>query len=96
MNTTSRRVNIYRNGELISSQPWVWSEEDNDYFPSEELYCFQEGFNDEINDDTDEVWYELHGLLISEVQDALLFNRTKGSASVASMTYEATVTFTIN
>ena len=96
MNYPNINVEIFHNGNLISSQPWVWNEEVSDYIPSDELSYFKEGFNSEINEDTSEVWESLESFVITEIQDAILWNRKEGNASVGSMSYEAAVTFKIN
>ena len=96
MNTTTRTVSLYHNGQLISAQPWILDEAEQLFVPSDELVCFYPEWNDAITPDTADVWDELHGLTISEVQDSLMFGKTTGSCSVASISYEAVITYTIN
>ena len=92
----SRTVNLYHQGKLISSQPWVWDEEASDYVPSDELYCFSPEWNEAITPDTADVWDELHGWTITSVQDDIMFGRKTGSCAVESISDQVVITYTID
>ena len=96
MNTTSRTVNLYHNGKLISSQPWILDEVEQLFVPSDELVCFYPEWNDEINEDTADVWDELHGWTISSVQDDIMFGRKTGSCAVESISNQVVINYTID
>ena len=94
MNHPNIIVDIFHKGELVSSQPWMWDDEVLDYFSSDDLYFFHEGFNDEIVDkNTAEIWGELEAAVIMEVQNCIHCKKPGTTVSVASDSYEAVVSF---